>query len=1223
MKEAEKSQNILAELFINTGSGFNQKESIQINTSLGDQILEFDISSFTNIESIRFDPAPEKCIVKNIQVIINHIDEADEEVTFSNSASWLDNGYYFFLDDEPKVFIRKDLATTVIQYVTIKIKYVFVNQLILGLFGAQLEKHRRGVPEVRKSFKSIDKQLSDLNAGLLSRLEAKENDYNYLLREYENLQKESKAEVAGMNLKIRSALNDRFSSQQKFTNLADEYASYKMGMKDSLSYKLGFGLTAPLRYLSDRFGKKSNKVLELKVGEKVDPYDIWIKNNTLTDSLRVFIKNKANSFSYRPKVSIVVPVYNVEKIWLEKLVVSIKRQLYDNWELCFADDNSSSAHIKPLLKKLAGSDKRIKVVYRDKNGMISAATNSALEVATGEFIAFMDNDDELHELALYEIVKLLNEDDKVDIIYTDEDKMDEEGKRFNPHFKPGWSPEFLLSYNYINHLLCVRKTLVDEVGGLRSEYDGTQDYDFILRIIRKSSRVKHIPKVLYHWRALSTSIAGDGASKTASLKFFEKGRKSLQHYLDEKQIKAEVVQPDFAVANNLGMYEVRWPDEGERVSIVVKSNASSKSLLRLLISIDKTKYRNFEVHLILDEPSDIDKSRLGYEVKEHIVLGENAPRAYNQIVDKLSTPYVLFLDRTLEVNDETWLSQLSGLLSLHNVAMVYPKLFQSNEKVYLAGVADGIYAGSVDNLPYYSFKNAPPTALGYFFYINSTRNYSLAPRECFMTKVAVFKHLGGFDEETFAEDFYSYDYSNRLTETGRRIAYTGTTSLQYQSSVRKKLLNPKEAYHYKNKFDSNGLDPHYNVNFSKTIYLGVNPDNTSGMHVDIKSKPKVLFVSQNLNFEGAPLQIKEIMEGLQKKYDYEFHVFSPQEGPLREEFEKSGINVSVRELEVTTLKEYNTGVKSLQSWIKSEGFDLVYANTLMTFYAIDALKELSIPSVWIIHESYDIHTFYKYLNGDIKTKAINCFKYVDKVLFVAKATMNMFQHFNYTGGFEVINNALKTTAESRFPITRRIEARKKLNIDENAVVFLNLGSVCERKGQLDYAVAAVNYINAEKVTDALFVIVGGRDDEYMHEIEDVIRNGDCEEHFMIVMETGEVEQYYLASDVFVCSSYIESYPRVILEAMNYNLPIISTNVFGIKEQIVDGVNGEFYVPGETMVLTDKISKFKRSKELRDKYADNGYYMLRIINSYDQMLEKYHRVNMNIYMANFQQKINAV
>ena len=449
MKKADNQKDILAELFINTGQGFNQKESLQINTTIGDQILEFDVSPFTDIKSIRFDPAPGKCIVKNIQIIIKHVDDSEEEVTFSNSASWLDNGYYFFLDDEPKVFIRKDLATTVIKHLTIKVKYVFVNQLILGLFGAQMEKHRRGVPEVKQAFENIDSQLVDINAGLLSILETKENDYNFLLREYESLQKESKAEVASMNLKVRSALNDRFSSQQKLNNLVEEYSSYKIGMKESLSYKLGFGLTAPLRYLSDKFSKESNRVLELKPGEKVDPYEVWVKNNTLTDSLRVYIINKAKTFSYKPKVSIVVPVYNVEKVWLEKLVVSVKRQLYDNWELCFADDNSPAKHIKPMLKKVADSDPRIKVVYREKNGMISAATNSALEVATGEFIAFMDNDDELHELALYEIVKLLNEDDKIDIIYTDEDKMDEEGKRFNPHFKPGWSPEFLLSLIHI------------------------------------------------------------------------------------------------------------------------------------------------------------------------------------------------------------------------------------------------------------------------------------------------------------------------------------------------------------------------------------------------------------------------------------------------------------------------------------------------------------------------------------------------------------------------------------------------------------------------------------------------------------------------------------------------------------------------------------------------------------------------------------------------------
>ena len=207
-----------------------------------------------------------------------------------------------------------------------------------------------------------------------------------------------------------------------------------------------------------------------------------------------------------------MPVYNVEEKWLQ-CVSSLQNQYYENWELCLADDASPSEHIKPMLEKYKELDQRIKVIYREENGHISEATNSALSIATGDFIGFMDNDDELAPQALYEVVKALNTDPTIDFLYTDEDKITENGRRFNAFYKSDWNPELILNHNYITHFVVVKRDLLEKVGGLNSAYNGAQDYDFVLRATEQAMKIKHIPGMMYHWRAIESSTALNPESK--------------------------------------------------------------------------------------------------------------------------------------------------------------------------------------------------------------------------------------------------------------------------------------------------------------------------------------------------------------------------------------------------------------------------------------------------------------------------------------------------------------------------------------------------------------------------------------------------------------------------------------------------------------------------------------------------------------------------------------
>ena len=232
-------------------------------------------------------------------------------------------------------------------------------------------------------------------------------------------------------------------------------------------------------------------------------YKLYLLAQKTSEDSQSTKEDKAKAFPYRPKVSVLVPVYNTEEKWLRLCIESVLNQVYDNWELCIADGGSTKNHVRKVLEEYAQHDSRIKVKFLAENRGIAGNSNEALALAAGEFVGFLDHDDELSLSALYEVVKLLNENQDIDFIYSDEDKISTKGWRFYPHFKPDWSPDTLRSCNYITHFAVIRRKIVDDVGGFRTGYEGSQDYDLFLRITKRTQRIAHIPKVLYHWRSHS------------------------------------------------------------------------------------------------------------------------------------------------------------------------------------------------------------------------------------------------------------------------------------------------------------------------------------------------------------------------------------------------------------------------------------------------------------------------------------------------------------------------------------------------------------------------------------------------------------------------------------------------------------------------------------------------------------------------------------------------
>jgi len=365
---------------------------------------------------------------------------------------------------------------------------------------------------------------------------------------------------------------------------------------------------------------KKNKHIAI-LGTSESDYKRWMRKNRLTEERTEIIRKEIAGFHYKPKISIIMPVYNVGQIWLEKAIDLVINQLYENWELCIADDGSTKEHIRETLEKYTKSDNRIKTKFLTGNQGISGASNAALSMATGEFVAMLDNDDELSVNALYEYVKLLNNNPEADLIYSDEDKIDVKGNRQQPFFKPDYSPELLLSMNYVCHFSMFRRFLINDMGGFRYGYEGSQDYDLILRFVEKTKpeRVFHIPKILYHWRKIPGSAAAITEAKDYA---FVSAKKALSDYLERNNIDGEVVDGKF-----LGSYRVkRKIINNQKVSIIIPFKNHLETLKTCTTSIlDKTNYRNYEIVLIrgcprMHQSCHFERSEKSYCIENTSVL---------------------------------------------------------------------------------------------------------------------------------------------------------------------------------------------------------------------------------------------------------------------------------------------------------------------------------------------------------------------------------------------------------------------------------------------------------------------------------------------------------------------------------------------------------------------------------------------------------------------------
>lgn len=549
-----------------------------------------------------------------------------------------------------------------------------------------------------------------------------------------------------------------------------------------------YNIKKGIRYLK-HFGFKEFMIrLQERMEPEEVPYGPWYEQYRPTE--KELEKQRNTRFSHNTKISIVVPAYRTPELFLRQMIESVQNQTYENWELCIANASPEDVQMEKVLKEYQLIDKRILVKDLSENAGIAQNTNAALEMATGDFVALLDHDDLLAPNALYEVAKALEKNPKIDVIYTDEDKVNTDlTEHFQPHLKPDFNLDLLRSNNYICHFFLARRSIVEKAGGFREEYNGAQDYDFIFRCTDDAGVVYHIPEILYHWRTHQASTADNPASKMYA---FEAGKKAIEAHLEKKGQKGEV-----SLKKDLGFYRVKYPVQGNPLVSIIIPNKDQKDTLEKCINsvLNKTAYKNYEI-VIVENNSTTDEIFAYYkelEKKDNIRIvtwksesGFNYSAINNFGVTHAKGDYLLFLNNDVEVLDDTWMEEMLGNCQRPEVGITGVKLLYPDGTIQHAGTVIGI--GGVAG---HMFVDMPGSRSGYMHKASLQLNYSAVTAACMMMKRSVFEKIGGF-EEKLAVAFNDVDLCLRTVEAGYLIVYNPYVVLYHYESKSRGQENSEE-----------------------------------------------------------------------------------------------------------------------------------------------------------------------------------------------------------------------------------------------------------------------------------------------------------------------------------------------------------------------------------------------------------------------------------------------
>ncbi|HEY1771432.1 MAG TPA: glycosyltransferase family 2 protein [Chthoniobacterales bacterium] len=645
------------------------------------------------------------------------------------------------------------------------------------------------VPEIEAGFARVNAHLHGLERSLRTRL--------------------SELEAADLHI---ARLEEKVLLLKKAKRDLKQLKAEKQALRKSPERKIGQVLLAPYRLpekLIRQIRKRSPRAVDdPRKSASPNEYERWLRQHQATPAELTQMREESRTFASRPLVSVITPIFNTPADWLEEMIESVRAQTYENWELMLIDDGSTEPTAIEALDRLAATDERIHLLRQEKNAGISGASNRGIEAAAGDWVGFLDHDDLLEPDALFQNAKLLQQNPDADLIYSDEDKLTEIG--FDaPFLKPDWSPDFFLSYNYICHFTVIRRALVRQLGGLHSEFDFAQDYDLYLRVMSATSRIYHIPRVLYHWRRSANSTATNLRVKPQAL---DAARGALEAYLARSGVRGHV-----AVDWNTHGFRIRREIlEEKRIAIIIPTRDRIDLLARCIASVEaKTVYEKYEI-VIVDNDSQSDEAREYFAQTRHRVLHFSGPFNYaainNFAVEKIDAPWLLFLNNDAEVIASEWLTAMAEHVQRPEIGAVGARLLFRDDTIQHAGIVLG-----VRGMAKHSFLGFPAESPGVCRQLQVTRNYSAVTAACMLTRRDVFEEVGGFDEERLPVIFNDVDLCLKMRRAGYLVVYTPFAKLYHdESASRRPSVEPVETEVLRTRWPAEvERDPFYHPSLSR------------------------------------------------------------------------------------------------------------------------------------------------------------------------------------------------------------------------------------------------------------------------------------------------------------------------------------------------------------------------------------------------------------------------
>ncbi len=626
------------------------------------------------------------------------------------------------------------------------------------------------IAEIQGDKAELGRQVDALEgdkAELGRQVDALEGDKAELGRQVDALQKELESTKSGFGFRVTMYCGSKIDKLKEARNTAS--ASRRVIRSE--------GIGAFMHHIREKIRRREFTV----AASEIRPSDA--EPTRVSD-----VQDECDSFRYRPRISVLMPTYNTKVAWLDLAISSLRNQAYQDWELCIADD-ASSHKTKNRIRFWSDRDPRIKVVWSDAHQGISGATNSALGIATGEYVLLLDHDDELGGNAMYEIVKSLNADRTIDMIYSDEDKIDRQGNFVEPFYKPDFSYHLLLSMNYLPHACVMRKSVLDQVGGFDSAYDGAQDYDLFLRIIEKTRRVHHIPKVLYHWRKSPGSGAENALAKDH---IYERGNAALQSHLRRMGTDAKS-----SIGRGHGLYRIDYRISGTpSVDILIPTRQISFLKKCVGSIIEKSTWKNYRLWALVNGKTDYATVRIHDSSCSELMpitgkdglIGPDLPYNWSRMnnigAKHTSAPYIVFLNDDTEIISPDWIEQMLQLCQLDNVGVVGSMLIYPNNILQHAG--DYITPNVTGD---HCFNGMRPDSFEVNGLAQVVRETSAVTSACYMVPREVFERLDGYDESL--RNYDDYDFCLRLNESGLVVLYTPYARSYHHESPTRPQINDK------------------------------------------------------------------------------------------------------------------------------------------------------------------------------------------------------------------------------------------------------------------------------------------------------------------------------------------------------------------------------------------------------------------------------------------------